>query len=263
MSDVDKRDCIDDQLLQKISKEAYSEMPSAVSAKEHMWQNIQSELNEQPEKRSFMLLNKKVLSIASLFIILLMGSLFFHLKDGEAFGWFSDYFVQKQGDQTEISNLVSDKPIEQPPTEPPYDETLQSKELDPMDEEMTLGEAVKEASFHIVTPDYVPKGYQLEKVIRTTYKGAPLENVFLHYANNENSFVITQRKVTGEFYASNMTVNNNTAKVESVDLNGVEATFIDYKDGTTELIWINMRTEIDISGDLQKSELITMAKSLK
>ncbi|CQR48398.1 hypothetical protein BN1058_02766 [Paraliobacillus sp. PM-2] len=262
MNDERKQKYIDDQLLQQVVKKEYNEAPNAAPMKEFMWKQIQMEINEQPKRKSFILYHKKVLSVASVFLILLVGSLFTQLKDGEAFGWFSNYFVEKQADRTEINNQISDEPIEQPPSPPPYDESLKSEELHPIDTDMSLKEAVQEASFHIVTPSKIPKGYRLDYVTRRTYEGAPLEHIFLNYEGKGNAFVIKQSKIIGEFYSSNMTVNNQLAQVETVNLNGVEATLISYDDGTTTLLWVRMRTEITITGELEKDDIIKMAKSL-
>ncbi|MFB1050246.1 DUF4367 domain-containing protein [Paraliobacillus sp. JSM ZJ581] len=257
-----KQYIIDDQMFYHVVKEAYDEAPNIAPMKEYIWKQVQSEIKEQPKQKSFFLYNKKILSIASLFLILVIGSFFMQLKDGEAFGWFSNYFVENQGDRTEIRNQISDKPIEELPKAPPYGKSLQSKELHPIVKDMSLEEAVKEASFKIVTPRKIPDGYQLDRVTRKTFEGTPLEDVFLHYGGKGNHFVIKQSKVNEEFYSSSITVNNDIAQVKTIDLDGIEATLISYDDGTTTLLWMRMRTEVSITGNLKKDELITMAKSL-
>ncbi len=262
MHNEDNQQYNDDQWLQQAVKQEYNQVPSPAPMKESMWKQIQMERKEQPKKKSSIVFNKSYLSVAAAFLILLIGSLFIQLKDGEAFGWFSNYFIDEQGDRTEINNQISDNPIDQPPALPSYDAPLRSKELIPIETEMSLEEAVEKASFHIVIPSKLPDGYQLGTVTLRQYKGEPLEGVDLQYVGNTQSFIIAQKKIIGEYYSSNMTVNNNLAEVETINLNGTEATYIGYDDGTTELIWLRMRTKITITGELSKEEVLEIAKSL-
>lgn len=262
MSTEENQNYIDEQLLRRTIKRDYEEGCRPSTTKEHTWKQIQMQLGKPSKKKQGMFYNKKLLSIASVFLVLIISSLFIQLKDGEAFGWFSNYFVQQQGNSTEIKTQISDEPIEMPDTPPSYDEPLQSEELVPVETDMSLEEAVEQTSFHIVTPSTLPKGYQLDYVTLQKYEGAPLEQVFLHYQGGDASFVIEQEKIIGEFYANNTTVNNDHAKVETVDLNGTDASLITYDDGTVELIWIRLRTEIRMRGQLSEKEIIKTAKSL-
>lgn len=264
MSQSNDNQIPDDQFIQESVKKSYDQVPEAPLSKEVMWQRINAELVEQSPKRLSRFINKKMVSIASVFTILIISSLFFHIKDGEAFGWFTDYFVEKNGSTTQITNQLSDKPIDTNEDIPPVpsEDDLSSEELIPIKESMNFTEAKERVSFALLKPNWIPEDYTLNGVTVITFDHHPQEEAILAYQSGESEFTIRQTPIIGEQFGSNTNSYNESTNVVTVEINGSKATYLGFNDGTAQLIWMRMRMLISIEGPLSESEMIEIASSL-
>lgn len=265
MNQSDKNHIWDERLFKDAVKKNYNQTPEPPISKEVMWERINKELIEKQSSNGFpSFINKKVLSVASVFFILIISSLFFQLKDGEAFGWFTDYFVAEQGSSTKVTNQLSDEPIETediPPVPSPDD--IESKELIPIEESTSFEEAKETVTFSLLKPSFVPDDYTLTDVTVITFNDHPQEEVMLTYKSGEDVFTIGQKPIIGEQFSGNITVNNEETVVSTIDINGQEATYFGFSDGDAQLVWMRMRTFISIEGPLSQDEMIKIASSLK
>ncbi|GGM40695.1 hypothetical protein GCM10011351_28600 [Paraliobacillus quinghaiensis] len=263
MNQSNEKQIWNDHFLQESVKKNYNEAPDGPVSKEAVWQRINSELTEDSSRKHSRFINTKVLSVACVFLILVISSMFFQLKGGEAFGWFTDYFIRDQGKSTQIINQLSDKEITTDNLPPlPNRDDLEVKELIPIEEKMSLTEANATVSFTLLNPTVVPEGYTLKDVTVITFADYPKEKAFLTYEGAESEFTIHQEPIVGEQYSSNITVNNKHAIVETININGSDATYLGFSNGKAELIWLRMRTLITIKGELSLSDMKKVAASL-
>lgn len=265
MNQSDENHIWNDRLFQDAVKKNYNQTPESPISKEIMWERINAELIEKQSSNGFSrFVNKRVLSVASVLFILVISSLFFQIKDGEAFGWFTDYFIAEQGSSTQVTNQLSDEPIETEdiPPVPPQDE-IESKELIPIEKSTSFEEAKETVNFSLLSPSFVPDGYRLTDVTVITFNDHPQEEVVLSYANGEGTFTIRQKPIIGEQFSGNITVNNEDTVVSTMNINGQEATYFGFSDGDAQLVWMRMRTYINIEGPLSQDEMIKISSSLK
>lgn len=265
MSQSDENHILDERLFQDAVKNNYNQTPESPISKEVMWERINKELIEKQPSNGFpRFINKNLLSVASVFFILVISSLFFQIKDGEAFGWFTDYFVAEEGSSTQVTNQLSDEPIETEdiPAVPSQDDIV-SKELIPIEESMSFEEAKETVSFSLLNPSFVPDTYILTDVKVITFNDHPQEEVILYYKSAEDVFTISQKPIIGEQFSGNITVNNEDTLVSTIDINGQEATYFGFSDGDAQLVWMRMRTFISIEGPLSQDEMIKAASSLQ
>ncbi|WP_117161759.1 DUF4367 domain-containing protein [Paraliobacillus sp. X-1268] len=265
MKQSSKNDIMNDRFVQDIVKKDYDQPPEAPLSKETVWERINADLTEQQVSNWFSRrINNKMLSVASILVILIISSLFFHIKDGEAFGWFTDYFVTKQGSTTQVTNQLSDEPIEAEDLPPvPSKDEIEVKELIPLEESMSFEEAKEVVTFSLLKPTYVPDGYILSDVTVITFNDHPQEEVILSYQSEEEIVTIGQEPIMGEQFSANITVNNEDAVVSTIDVNGQEATYFAFNDGVAQLVWMRMRTLITIEGSLGQSEMQKVASTLQ
>ncbi|MDW7728050.1 MAG: outer membrane lipoprotein-sorting protein [Candidatus Methanoperedens sp.] len=118
-------------------------------------------------------------------------------------------------------------------------------------EEMTLDEAREAVNFTVVAPEYLPEGYLLDKVI--VFKFGEIQSLSISYKKGDEILSI---------YEANQSRYEPKGKFESVEINGIEARYVD-TDFSKSLSWTWKGTGIAVSGTISKEELIKVAESIK
>ncbi len=124
----------------------------------------------------------------------------------------------------------------------------------------SLEEAQETASFDIKIPEYLPEGYELDRVFTYTdgkggYSG---DYMTLVYKNGEKDIHIFERIINDETAFSAGT----DGTLEEIELNGVTAVIMD----GTSIDWEtkdSVSVGISAKGNITKDELIKMAESTK
>ncbi len=138
-----------------------------------------------------------------------------------------------------------------------------SDKYDPETSEHTfasLEEAQETASFDIKVPEYLPEGYELERVFTYTdgkgnYSG---DYMTLVYKNGEKDIYVFERIINDETAFSAGT----DGTLEEIELNGVKAVIMDGR----SIDWEtkdSVSVGISSKGNITKDELIKMAESTK
>jgi len=130
-------------------------------------------------------------------------------------------------------------------------------------EEMSLEEAREKASFEILIPEYVPKGYVLSYAIvdnsdETAPEGQSSETVTLNYEKGDEFFLITQT-----IYESKPEEDIMLSKTaENVSINGKEGKYINQFGDLKVLVWNLGEFEMTLTGFLEKAEILKIAESI-
>ncbi len=117
--------------------------------------------------------------------------------------------------------------------------------------EMTLDEAREAVNFTVITPEYLPEGYLLDKVL--VFKFGEIQSLSISYKKGDEILSIRE---------ANQSRYEPKGKFESVKLNGIEARYVD-TNFSKSLSWTWKGTEITISGTISKEELIKVAEFIK
>ena len=129
-------------------------------------------------------------------------------------------------------------------------------------ESLSLEEARQQASFEILTPEYIPDGYVLNST--TIYKdndtaseGQDSETVFLSYQKGTENFEIMET-----VYENEPEEDTSMLEGEEVSINGKEAYLNEFGD-VKMLQWKLGGVEIGLIGSLEKAEMLKIAESLQ
>lgn len=130
-------------------------------------------------------------------------------------------------------------------------------------ENLSLEEARQQASFEILTPEYIPDGYVLNStmICENNYsvtEGQGSETVILSYQKGTEVFEI------GENVFENKSEENPfMEEAEKISINGKEGRYLN-EFGTLKMLqWELGGVEITLSGSLGKAEMLKIAESIQ
>lgn len=141
--------------------------------------------------------------------------------------------------------------------------TVDMDEVLKVPESLSLEEARQQASFEILTPEYIPEGYVLNSTIicednYSITEGQGSEIVILSYQKGTEVFEIGEN------------VNENEPEedpfmgmAEEISINGKEGRYINEYGTLKMLQWELGGLEITLSGSLEKAEMLKIAESLQ
>lgn len=168
--------------------------------------------------------------------------------------------------ETEISNLKVNTGIPDSEFEFKVPEGAEIKVIDleniEVPEKMSLEEARKKASFEILIPEYIPKGYALNHTMidyETALEGQSHETVILNYQREDEFFQITQTIYENKPEEDVML----SQAAENISINGKEGKYINQFGELKLLDWNIGEFEMTLSGFLEKAEMLKIAESLK
>jgi len=120
---------------------------------------------------------------------------------------------------------------------------------------MTLEEAGEEATFDILTPSYLPDGYEFKNAM--VIQGF-VETVSLSYKNGDDRLKISETVFEDE--AQTPLIMDSA---ENVSINDAEGKLVTIYDDYKMLQWEIGNIQLTISGTLDKEELIQIAESIQ
>jgi len=129
-------------------------------------------------------------------------------------------------------------------------------------ENLSLEEARQQASFEILTPEYIPDGYvfnsaTVQKYNNTAFTNESSEIVTLSYQKGNESLEIIET-----VYENDPEENTSMLEGEKISINGREAYLNEFRD-LKILHWKLGEIEIDLIGDLEKAEMLRIAESIR
>ncbi|MDR4887407.1 DUF4367 domain-containing protein [Fredinandcohnia sp. QZ13] len=241
-------------VLRDSMKSEYKNAPLSPSSKEETWLNIQQGLKENKKKK---VIFKPGLVAASILIAFIIGTLALDNSQGDAFGWITKYFQQDNGTITQIGDSISTGESNSLPL--PSTDSLQEIGTITKEEVMSLSEAQKVAKFHILTPTFLPDGYELLDVNVVYGENETSNDIIINYSNQ----LMIQQIGGAENMGNTLLIDNEDTKVETITIKGEKATLLTFKDHTSRLIFNQLKTRVIISGSLPGEELISIAESMK
>ncbi len=128
-----------------------------------------------------------------------------------------------------------------------------------------IGETQKKIHFRLFIPEYISKGFQLNKIDIINNYDEKETVTFLYSSSNDKKdcFEIIQWNFPAESnIAVNITKDENT-KIEYLTIDGIEYTLISYEKNLNSLLWDNGTVSCEINGNLSRDEIIKIAKSMK
>jgi outer membrane lipoprotein-sorting protein len=138
--------------------------------------------------------------------------------------------------------------------------TIDLEEELKLTENLSLEEARQQASFEILTPEYVPDGYVLNSTSiyndsNIAPEGQRSETVTLTYLKGNEEFGILETVYEGEGYTS-------TQGAEEVMINGKVGKYLNEFGNEKMLVWKLGEVEITLYGSPEKAELLKIAESI-
>ena len=130
-----------------------------------------------------------------------------------------------------------------------------------LSEELSLEEAKERVGFEILTPEYLPEGYEFSHAAayntsETAPEGQAAETVVLKYMKKEESISITEAVYEGQAPESAIM---DTA--EDVSINGAEGKYLSL--GNIKVLkWKLGSVELGMTAFLEKAELLRIAESV-
>lgn len=128
-------------------------------------------------------------------------------------------------------------------------------------EELSLEEAGEQASFEILTPEYLPEGYTFNH--STVYNnsefvpdGQTAETVILTYIKEEASIILAETLYEGQL-PDNAVIDTG----EDIQVNGTEGKYLSLGEMKT-LKWKSGNIDLTLSASLEKNEMLKIAESV-
>jgi hypothetical protein len=223
------------------------------------WKQLETKLNEQrpSPSRSPFYKSKLFYAVAILFISLII---LFSPQSSGAYSTIVEVFQKVQENVTQLFIKVEDD-IGPPSDEVPPPDDMFVTDGDMISLELSFEDAQDETQFIIKQPKVVPKGYTLKNVTVFKSKNKESKDITLNYEASEGNFNINQR-LLGESYSAGVTIDNDDAQIDTIDIYGQSGSLLQHKDHLLELIWVSGDHHYSISGTLLKEEIIEIAKSM-
>jgi len=244
-----------DQLIREVLDEQMQEFPSPKLSAAEAWRKMENKHQEAfhtPKRNHFS--TKVIVAVASIFMVLIVVA---YPQEGGAYSRWSEIFNKVQGSVVQVFGGSGESADT---TEDSASGIFVIEDLEPIMGEMNLEEAQRVTSFTITIP-VVPVGFQLEKVI-VTREGDQISNeVHLHYMSDEREFIVTEKKLVGQ-YAFGEVADSDDTSVEEVLINGQTANILSFKDGVRKITWLTQTNHFYIEGKLTREEIIGIAESM-
>ncbi|RCW73180.1 DUF4367 domain-containing protein [Saliterribacillus persicus] len=246
--------------IEAVLKEIYHSPSDPLFSKEETWDKVSIETVRAHKKKQKFSFSKGIL-VASMFVVLLVSGFFLENNNTKAFGWFTNLFVNSEGNVTQITQSTGDS--EDVKNEDSIDVgEIESNVIEITEESMSLEQAQKEALFDIIIPSSVPDGFELQEVI-VLKEMDEVKTAKIMYESPENITLAIAQTYQNQDFSKSIVVDNEDTEIAKIEINGVEAQLFLYKDGWNELIWYDFPFEWSVSGEIDKTNLIETAESLK
>ena len=156
-------------------------------------------------------------------------------------------------------------------------ETLNPKEDSKLSEKLSLEEAIQQAGFEIITPEYLPEGYAFNYSMvydssAVIPDGQDSRIVILNYQKRNESFQIKEtvyeRKLRLEgaeitIYPGKPEENSLIKLAEKININGRDGKYLEARGDLKVLQWELEGVEITLKGSLEKTEMLKIAESIQ
>ena len=140
--------------------------------------------------------------------------------------------------------------------------TVDLDEVFKVPESLSLEEARQQASFEILTPEYIPEGYMLNSTMvyddnYTVTEGQGSKTVILSYQKGTEVFEIDE-----SVHENKTEENSFTEGAEEISINGKAGRYFNQYGTLKMLQWEVGGLDITLSGSLEKAEMLKIAESI-
>jgi len=217
---------------------------------EDIWDNINEDIVNINKQKRFNF-NKRITSIVA--SILILTVILTNVDSGHAYyRKILNFFSKTIGTSNDIKLNYSNNTR----TTPGIDEDIK---IDL--ETLPIEEAIPKASFKIITPTYIPKGYVVENVKLTQFGDKTLMAEIIYSNHNDDLIKIIQEPVVGD-YSHSLQVDSNESTIRQETFDNIEYNIIEFKNGEAMVIWDMLQIKYTIVG-INEKELINIALSIK
>jgi len=221
------------QTWKEVLQEDYHNIKKPPQSKDENWKKTIAKISNQKQKEKPFIASKTIMAAACV-MIMAIGSIFITSTQTQAFDWFVNIFETSEGDTTQISQTMTDSEGTSPQMVPSFDEFSQG-EVEKYSKEMTFNEAQEQTDFYIAQPSYLPESYHLD-VVTVQFEDSISNKVSISYEGKEGKIMLEQTYQSEEF-ANAKIIDNEDTKIKTVQLAGGEARLLEYKNGSTQIIW--------------------------
>ncbi|GGH34389.1 DUF4367 domain-containing protein [Paenibacillus segetis] len=130
--------------------------------------------------------------------------------------------------------------------------------------QVSIEEATKLAKFHVLSPEWIPNGYQVDSIQLYPNSDGEYHILRIEYHNKDTELISYMQRWMNESGTQMQTnVQENAGTIKSVQLNDSEGVTIMYEHGGGRIEWLTPDTStlLQISGNLTEEQLLRMAKS--
>lgn len=246
--------------FKKVVHDLYNdvEIPDAAGT----WQKAQQQL--QKRRRRIKWMNRIKVS-AGIVVVSLFINLVLNLNMSVTYAGFSSLFKEAKEHVIQIFFQEPDKHENNAHAKTPPPPPDNVNETEPAAPEMTtLEDARAKVAFPIMTPEYLPQGFELDIVRIFRENGNQYKNVYLEYVNDAGKIIkLSQRLVDDQSGAVKTEVAADAGEIKEIYVQGLPAALIIWPEGMHSLEWLTRENiKISISGELTERELLKFAESL-
>lgn len=213
-----------------------------------VWNNIDENINKKDNVKTAFL-NKKIASvIASLLII---GVIYSTTDEGHAsYRKFLSFITNTIENTIDIGLKQNTKP------NPDIDEGWEL-----VTENLSVEEAVQQATFDIRIPTYMPTGYSLSEIVLMQFGGETLNAELLYISEYSELIKLIQEPIIGD-YAQTIQADSEKNRISQINKNGIDYNIIEANDGEVIVVWEVHGIKYTTIG-FQKEEILNLIFSIK
>lgn len=249
-----RREYTEYEILEMVKKK-YEEAPEPPIDKEETWKMIRNSMRTSAtaKSRTAFRVNYR-LALPVLLCVVIVGVFAFPNSKGYTMKWLSQYFMIAKEHTLQIMGFNNR-------TEPKGIPGIAKVEEISITEELPLGEAVARSPFDIVIPNLA--GMQLESAkIKYTNSNKDVSVLSLLYTWQGKTVTINE-EYNKDRRINSKTVDTEDSVVKQLDINGLQGTLLNFKNGINQVEILYADTKITIRGELSGEELTQIAYSLQ
>lgn len=257
-----RREYFTDRTLTDAVQEDWEAAPAPPVSSSEAWERIARELqtvNAKKASRRVFWKGRGMKTAAAALLALAILAAFAPSQNGHAFGWITKYFAKVQGSVTNLVVSRDDASGSSPPG-PPQIQVEQT--YGPDEQQLSLAEAEEISDFPILLPKYLPEGYEFSHVNFLAMGGEGSSELELVYKNGSTMLRLSEMVIRNQ-YGGSFNFDNEDTKIKDVSIRGEQGTLLNFKDGSSMIIWSLGDYHLTLNSRLPESDAIRIAESVE
>ncbi|ENH98009.1 hypothetical protein J416_02159 [Gracilibacillus halophilus YIM-C55.5] len=246
-----------DSKLQQWLTEEYYQVEDEYDQKEKNWEQIVGRLKRERPKRKY----RSLFTAVSIFFICLIGTVFLYASDMQAFGWITKYFIQEQGEVTQITNSSHDPSMEPNQVDKEFSNINVSKNKIE-NRQMSWSKAQQITDFDLHQPSKLLDNFSLDQVVVYYHQENHIQRVQQNYMSDDEQYLMVEQSAPGESLSNSQIIDNQDTSVEKIEINHYQATLTLYKEEFYQVEWQDHTFHWRMEGNISRDKILSIARSI-